>query len=81
MQKWIKENLDYCLRILILVREGIGLTNIAIIEQRVVSVFTKLHNQGYIKGLYFIGYKYDNDGARITDKGLKLIKELEDMIK
>ena len=81
MQKWIKENLDYCLRILILVREGIGLNEITCREQKLTSIFTKLHNQGYITGIYFIGFKSEPiDGARITDKGLKLIKELEDIL-
>ena len=81
MQKWIKENLDCCIRILIQVREGIGLNEIACSNQKLTSNFIKLHNQGYIKGVYFIGFKFEPiDGARITDKGLKLIKDLEDMI-
>jgi len=81
MQKWIKENLDYCIRILIQVREGIGLNEIACSNQKLTSNFIKLHKQGYISGIYFIGYKYESKyGARITDKGLKLIKDLEDMI-
>lgn len=80
MQKWIKENLDICLRILIHVREGIGLSEIACREMKLTRIFTKLHNQGYIQGLYFIGYKYSKDGARITGKGIKLIKEIEDII-
>jgi hypothetical protein len=80
MQKWMKENISDVLRILIKTREGLGLSEIECRELRLTSLFSKLHKAGYIEGTFFIGYKFNKEGSRITAKGNQLIKELEDSI-
>jgi len=78
--KWISENLDISLKILVKVKMGIGLNEIECREPSHTTLFAKLHKHGYIEGTYFIGFKYNKEGSKLTEKGKELLTEIENRI-
>lgn len=75
--KWILENLDNSLKVLVKVEMGLGLNDIECREPKLTTPFSKLHKHGYIEGTFFIGFKYHNEGSKLTEKGKELLTELE----
>jgi hypothetical protein len=78
--KWILENLDNSLKILVKTKIGLGLNDVECRELKLTSLFSKLHKHGYIEGTFFIGFKYHNEGSKLTERGKELLIELEKKI-
>lgn len=66
------------LQILNRVNEGIGLTDNETREETLTKAFNKLHKHGYIKGIYYIGFKTElKDGSQLTEKGINLLAKFK----
>jgi len=78
--RWIRENLDRSLLILVKVNMGLGLSDAQTRELKLTSLFAKFHKNGYITGTYYAGHKVVRDGSRLTEKGKTILKLLEKKI-